>query len=774
MAGTMERRVNNQATALTLAAVGVHVFVSSGKTPLIPRYNQRDTDITPEDRQAAIEEYEEKHGKKPVHVGATCDQAVVKKMYRRYPDAVTSVACGPSKLVVIDADTKNNGPEKIAALFDEIGQPDTIVITSQSGGKHYVFADPDMKFTNRAGLLKKNYGCDVRGSGGQFVAPGSIREDNKTYGTAEDRAAFARRYNAGSFPQLPTRVVELIGSAGDGVEREDVKPSQEREIIQQLAQGDYDIADAEWAELGEYSVDYLKGINHEFKQLYDNPSSDCSTNRFKITRMVMAQWPQMSPPALASFLSQWEGSGTWTEDKPKSGEYDNRQIAREWAKNQGLERPSDGAALDAIEDDEYSKKFAEERTRDKERAKATALAESKLHYSGDVAFFTPIDEIVEGLFAKGQLCVIYGPSNVGKTFTVLHLGECIADGRKWFGLNTEKSGVLYSFGEGHAGIANRLAAYRKAYSTQSRGMILRPGIPNLAANLKAAIETLKQAIKEANAMQEGNGLPPIRVLFLDTFAKAIAGADENRVSEVQPILNALRALARESGLCIVLVHHSGKDANNGNRGSSAINADMDVNIEIVAHARAKKDYKLANARIGHLYICAPKMREGSKDWAFEFKLESMPLGKNKWGRDVTSAMIVETPRHSSDGSAFGPVEDSETDIDTDDKLGPEQAYNARLALAKKIAAVIDAHGKPLKAHPAKEIKVVDLAEIVPEIKAIRRQHPNNAARYIKKALTGATNEAESIFPGLGRLTYVGNKKGIPWIVSTPEAKNLHG
>jgi hypothetical protein len=50
-----------------------------------------------------------------VHVGATKDLAVIKKMFKAYPDAVTSIACGPSKIVVIDADAKDNGPELIGA-----------------------------------------------------------------------------------------------------------------------------------------------------------------------------------------------------------------------------------------------------------------------------------------------------------------------------------------------------------------------------------------------------------------------------------------------------------------------------------------------------------------------------------------------------------------------------------------------------------------------------------------------------------------------------------
>uniref|UniRef100_UPI00117C2F82 bifunctional DNA primase/polymerase n=1 Tax=Streptobacillus ratti TaxID=1720557 RepID=UPI00117C2F82 len=121
-----------------------------------------DTEISREDREAAIEQAREEGNKQlTVFVGATTDPDIVKRMWRHpNQDAVPSVACGPARLVVIDADTKFNGPELIGKLFDEHGgvPEGTPIITTQSGGKHYVFSDPDNAFTNSAGALKKQYG----------------------------------------------------------------------------------------------------------------------------------------------------------------------------------------------------------------------------------------------------------------------------------------------------------------------------------------------------------------------------------------------------------------------------------------------------------------------------------------------------------------------------------------------------------------------------------------------------------------------------------------
>lgn len=116
------RRSLNKQHALMLAQVGIAVFPSSGKVPLIPVYNKLDTTLSKEERDAAFEEFKAKHdGEEPAHVGCTRNPEVIKKMWRVHRDAVPSVACGPSGLVVLDADQKDEGPAKMQTLWDENG-----------------------------------------------------------------------------------------------------------------------------------------------------------------------------------------------------------------------------------------------------------------------------------------------------------------------------------------------------------------------------------------------------------------------------------------------------------------------------------------------------------------------------------------------------------------------------------------------------------------------------------------------------------------------------
>ncbi len=764
---TSARRLTNKHNALLLAGAGVAVFPSSGKVPLILKYNKLDTTLTKAERDAAVEEYQESHdGKRPIHIGATRDAKTITRLWREYPDAVPSIACGPSGLVVLDHDIKDNGPELIDALWAEHGEPEGApVIPSKSGGKHTVFADPENKFTNKAGLLKKNYGTDVRGSGGQFVAPGSIREDGKTYGTKTDLKNFIVAYAKKSIPTLPPFIVELIGAAADHSD-DNLTPTQEREVVKQLQDTD------DWEQfehafdptLG-YDLDALRESNAEFKELYDDPSDDCSTNRFLAARHIMREWPDMPVQALSMFFEQWEGSGEYTDDKPRSGEYDDRQIAREWIKNQGLSKASNGDAFEPVELDPDDADYVNERVEDMKREKIAEQKAGELRFMSEVAVYAEPDYVVENLFTPQMLGMMHGASNVGKTFSVIHMGESITEGWQWFGRNVTTCGVLYCYGEGHAGLQNRAVAYRERYEPKGDGMIVRSGIPNLGLNLAKAIKALRKSINEATAMRAARGQNAIGVVFLDTWAKAIAGAQENDGTAMQPILNALRTLCVELNVCIIFIHHSGKDTMLGARGSSAIIADVDFNLEIIDSNEAKK--RKISLKPGNLCIVAPKMRESGKGGTIEFKLEEVTLGTNRWGNPVTSMVVA--PIAPSKGDALDAVTDEDEEVAiTKDELTAEQnrqATEARLSLGQK---VLDAM-RPISKLVGQEMhaSVIEVCKAVPALAKLKAETPvDNFARELKKTLFGG--EYKDLV-GDGWLAYVaGSGRRLSTFVFTPQ------
>jgi hypothetical protein len=616
---TKARRLTNLENAKLLIKSGLYIFVSSGKTPLIPRFNKIDTQLTQDEREKAIEGYETKHGEPPIHVGATNDPAVVTKMFKRHMDAVWSIACGPSKLVVIDADSKDNGPELIGKHFEEHGLPEgCIVVPTQSGGRHYIFKDPDGKFTNAAGALKKQYGCDVRGVGGQYIAPGSIREDGKTYGTKADARAFRTAYRDGTLPELPDHVATLIGTGGEASQK--VDDADISHVIRELEDTDWsEPADLFDPTIGTYDLESLKESNAEFAELYANPTGDHSEDRWAISQHLMQHF-KMSVCDLAVFYEYWEGAGTLTDDGKGSGNYRLRDIAREWYKNKDR-YVSNGEAMGAVVDPDERDQSSRSYVRD----------------SDVVANYRPIRWLVKRLIPLNSVGAIYGLPNVGKSFVVFDLANHARRGRDWFGRKVKGGDVLYIYAEGAEGIAGRAKAWADSNDASGGNIALMNGVPNLFSDKKAP-EKIIAAAREC-AAESGQ---PVRLIIVDTLAAATTGADGSSDRDMGLVCDRLRKVANELGCAVLVVHHSGKDVSKGMRGSSATLGAFDFTL-------------LAEETKGASTISVEKMRDARKGQTIKFKLVEVVIGVDEDGEDVTSCVV----RAVEAGAALSAVEEDE-------------------------------------------------------------------------------------------------------------------
>jgi len=616
---TNARRAQNKSNAMALARAGIAVFPSNGKIPLIKLYNRLDSEISPDEREAVIARaHEERKGAYTIFVGATTDHGTVKRMWR-YPndDAVPSVACGPAKLVVLDADVKFNGPELIAKLFEEHGgvPEGAPVITTQSGGRHYIFSDPDNTFTNSAGQLKKLYGCDVRGRGGQFVAPGSWREDNKRYGDQAALKAFIESYKAGAIPPLPDYIVELIGKpVADSVD--DIAPSVEREIIKRLEQSEI----PDWEELctplGEYDFDKFQVENAEFKKLYDEPSANRSDNRFSAARRLMTEWSEMTDIHLASFLKSWEGAGEFVDGKPRSGEYNNRQIAREYLKNKGLIKPGEsfGAVSDEDEDEQPTKKEAPY------VGLTELLAEPETYTRW----------IVKHFIAFNTTIIAAGLWGAGKTAVYLDIALHVALGLPWHGRKVDKGIVVYVALENPHDVQSRIRAWCKRNNSVEfeDSFVLYRGNCSLFDPRDKGTRDEKRIIKLANEAAERLNLP-VALVVIDTVSQAILPGSDREHGSL--FVNSMLRIANATGACVTALHHPTK-AGDEVRGDGAFQGNTDG---VVLMSRDKKT-GLGTIKAGQ------KFRVGDPSKVnFGYRLEPVVVGKDADGEDIPVIIAVE-------------------------------------------------------------------------------------------------------------------------------------
>jgi len=236
-------------------------------------------------------------------------------------------------------------------------------------------------------------------------------------------------------------------------------------------------------------------------------------------------------------------------------------------------------------------------------------------------------DFVEGLLVDGTVSVLYGDSNVGKSFFAIDLACHVACKTQWRGREVDPGGVLYIALEGEGGIHNRLVAWRRKHDVLNDIPLAIVSVPvwlmdpihaeRLALTVEAAGEQIRQKF----------GLP-MRLVVIDTLARTMVGGNENAAEDMGKIVASADTIKTRTGCHVMFIHHSGKEASKGARGSSALRAAVDTEIEV----RAVKGG-------GSIATCN-KQRDFQKSAEFPFELEVMEIGKNRRGKPITSCTCV--------------------------------------------------------------------------------------------------------------------------------------
>ncbi len=252
----------------------------------------------------------------------------------------------------------------------------------------------------------------------------------------------------------------------------------------------------------------------------------------------------------------------------------------------------------------------------------------------EIKALPPIEWAIKGVLPRRGVSMVYGPSGGGKSFVVLNMIYAIAEGSEFFGRLAKQAPILYVGLEGQAGIKNRIIAMERA---QGRPM---PEFMRVLLTNAFNITNPQQVEKLAKECPQGC------IVVIDTLNQAAPNADENSSRDMGAILAGAKRLAElVEGNC-VLIHHSGKNAQMGERGHSSLRAALDCSIE-VTRTNDRRAWKVAKAKDG---------KDGEEH---AFRLEVVEIGTDEDGDPVTSCVVVPDDMPTLQGSTFKPVELSE-------------------------------------------------------------------------------------------------------------------
>ena len=211
----------------------------------------------------------------------------------------------------------------------------------------------------------------------------------------------------------------------------------------------------------------------------------------------------------------------------------------------------------------------------------------RLLSTADLASIPRPTPLVDGLLYLDSLAMMYGPSGAGKSFVSIDLAMSVGARRSWWNHRPlTGGGVLYVIAEGASGIGSRTEAWQQ--HRDHHGDVDVTWLP-VAVNIFDSMwaDALAEVVAD---------MRPVLVV-IDTFARSIVGADENSARDIGQAVANLDRIRTAAGSCVLIVHHSGKSLDAGGRGSSALKAAMDTEIEVTGDAAriAVKNTKQKNA-----------------------------------------------------------------------------------------------------------------------------------------------------------------------------------
>lgn len=423
----------------------------------------------------------------------------------------------------------------------------------------------------------------------------------------------------------------------------------------------------------------------KLETLWRTGSHDKSDPSASNSRFMLAKYLKVHHNALA-FTHDEFGALVAVWDHASSGrpivewdDYDlRREIARTWVNSDWAEthrRELDPAKwLEVIEDvpaSDWTKPTQSSRPISFipfSEASASALSHSA-------------KPLIKGLLDQGALSVLYGESNVGKTFVAFDIAFHVAAGLPWAGLRTSKFAVVYVAAEGGGGARRRALALRKHYGEETANTA-HLHFHMSGVDLRSRGADLDPLIAAVKSIEEPG------LMVIDTLSRALAGGDENSSVDMGDLVKNIDRLRHETGAHVMVVHHSGKKEERGARGHSLLRAAIDTEI------------KVADGQIE-----VTKQRDMDGSFRRAFSLIPVQLGKDDDGDYVTSCTIGITPY--ADRPAAVATSAEEEVLNALDALQAEDATAIGFKI-ERIAAVF--------AHERKDVRLDALRSRLRELK----------------------------------------------------------
>ena len=505
--------------------------------------------IKPGEKRPSINQWTEK---------ATDDADLLAAWWRQHPTHGVGIATGPrSGIWVLDVDG-DTGKDTLKRLEAEHGElPHTYTVATGSGGLHYYWRwVPGLDVRNDAS--KRLGPClDVRGDGGQVVAPPTTHPNGTPY-----------RWTHGDEPvDAPGWLLDLLRPVDDLRDRTDdgvAERVRERPLDRTdgtARPGDRFNDTTTWEQLLEADGWTLHHTDRSGEVHWTRPGKDRREGSSATTGYQGADVLHVFSSGVAgldpeenysrfAYYTATRHAGDYGAAARALGQLHERDELARWLAGAQVARP----IVDVTPDDPTTP--------------TVELAQWFVHWP---EFWehtdTDAEWLVEPIIAAGRQHAIHAGAKTGKSLLLLEMCAALATGRKILERPTsEPVDVLYvDYEMSPADLMDRLRTFGYGPDDDLTHLhyALLPSIAPLDS-YEGGMVILQAAIA-----------CKAQFVVIDTTARAVAGP-ENEADTFRAFYRYTGLALKAAGIALARADHSGKNKDKGQRGSSAKNDDVDL------------------------------------------------------------------------------------------------------------------------------------------------------------------------------------------------------
>ncbi len=249
-----------------------------------------------------------------------------------------------------------------------------------------------------------------------------------------------------------------------------------------------------------------------------------------------------------------------------------------------------------------------------------------------------INWLVQEVLGVGDMSCVYGPPGATKSFLALDMALHISLGWAWMGKVVTKGAVVYVSCEGGRRFVHRVEAFKRQYADRLTGVLPPPfGLIAAPVDLLSNTDDL-ECLAVGCELFEKECNEPLRLIVIDTVARAMAGGDENGPKDMGQFIKHVDLLREVTGAHVMLIHHTGKDTERGGRGHNSLKGAVETEILVTTN----NNTKTSTAKI-------IKQKDGEDGGCMSYRLRTHHLGTDSQGLSIRSCTLdfIPTPTELS-------------------------------------------------------------------------------------------------------------------------------